>query len=68
MPKEPSERFDQIKYQNDFIRKHYDRIELRVKKGQKELIKNAASKAGQSLNEYVSQAIRERMEKELKLN
>ena len=45
--------FDQIKYQNNYIREKYDRIGLVVPKGRKEEFKAAASAAGMSLNEYL---------------
>lgn len=40
---------------------NYDRIEIKVPKGDKEKISQAATKAGQSVNAYINQAIRERM-------
>ena len=36
------EEFNQIKYQNEFKRKNYDRFELVMPKGQKEIIKQKA--------------------------
>ena len=53
--------FDQMKYQNDFNKKNYDRIEIVVPKGKKQIIKEAAQAAGQSTNEFINQAINERM-------
>ncbi len=41
--------------------KSYDRIELRVKKGEKELIKKYAQENGESLNEFVNRAIKQAM-------
>lgn len=41
-----------------------DRIQLIVKKGEKELIKAAAEAVGESLNSYIVQATKERMERE----
>lgn len=35
----------------------YDRIEVKVKKGAKELLKAAAEASGESLNEYVGKAV-----------
>lgn len=58
-----SEKFDQIKYQDEYNRTHYDRIQVRVRKGEKSKLQNAAKEAGQSLNEYIIQAINERMER-----
>lgn len=51
------EKFNQIKYQNEFIKQKYDRINLTVPKGKKEKIKAAAKAAGQSVNEYINSAI-----------
>ena len=36
---------------------NYDRIELRVEKGKKEVIKAFAEEQGKSLNEFVNEAI-----------
>jgi predicted HicB family RNase H-like nuclease len=51
------------KWQNDYIAKTYDRINLTVPKGDKERIAIAAAAAGQSVNAYINQAINERMNK-----
>lgn len=39
--------------------KAYDRIELKVKKGEKDLIKVHAEKQGESLNAFINRAISE---------
>lgn len=39
--------------------KAYDRIELKVKKGEKDLIKAHAEKQGESLNAFINRAISE---------
>lgn len=62
MPKTTKE-FNQIKYQHEYNKKNYDRIEISVPKGQKIVIKETAKAAGQSVNEYINQAINERMER-----
>lgn len=62
MPKVKKE-FNQIKYQNEFNKKTYDRMELIVPKGQKAVIKEKAAAAGQSVNEFVYSAVKEKMEK-----
>ena len=36
-----------------YNRKTYDRLELRVKKGQREIIHEAADKAGKSVNRFI---------------
>jgi len=41
---------------------NYDRIELRVKKGLKDVIKAHAEERGEALNEFVNRAIAETME------
>lgn len=43
---------------------NYDRIELRVKKGQKDAIKAHAAKRGEALNEFVNRAITETVERD----
>lgn len=58
-----NKKFDQIKYQNKYISENYDRINLTVPKGQKIIIKESAKNAGESVNEYIYQAIKQRMEK-----
>lgn len=50
------------KWQNDYIARTYDRINLTVPKGEKERIAEAAAQAGQSVNAYINQAIKLRME------
>lgn len=61
MQKEKKE-FNQIKYQNEFKKKTYDRMELLVPKGQKAVIKEMAAAAGQSVNEFIYSAVKEKME------
>lgn len=58
------EKSEAIKYNNDFIRRAYDRINLTVPKGQKEAIQAAATAQGESVNEYIKRAIEQRMERE----
>lgn len=57
------EKFDEVKYKNDFARENYDRISLMVPKGRKEVIKQIAKANGQSVNEFINLAIEERMQK-----
>lgn len=44
--------------------KAYDRINIAIPKGRKKIIRQAAERAGQSVNAYVQQAIQERMQRE----
>lgn len=53
--------FNQIKYQNEYKRKNYDQINLVLPKGEKAIIKEMAATAGQSVNEFIYSAIKEKM-------
>ena len=64
MPRTNTGEFNQIAYQNEFNKRNYDRIEIKVPKGRKAVIKAAATAAGQSVNEFIAKAIDERMERD----
>lgn len=49
---------------NKYISKNYDRINLTVPKGQKEVIKAHAESKGESLNGFIQRAIQTTMEKD----
>lgn len=49
---------------NRYITKAYDRVNLTLPKGQKEVIKAAADAAEESVNAYISRAVMERIERE----
>ena len=49
--------FNQIAYQNEYNRMKYDRINLTMPKGRKEIIKAAAAQRGVSVNEFINEAI-----------
>jgi len=51
-------------YKNDFAREKYDRIAVNVPKGERDRIKAAADAAGESLNGYIVQAVRDRMQRD----
>lgn len=61
-------KFDKIKYQNEFNKANYDRIEIVVPKGKKAELKEIIKASGQSMSEYINQAINERIEKEITLS
>ena len=61
MPRAKSGEFNQIAYQNEFNKKNYDRIEIKVPKGKKAVKTEAAAAAGQSVSQYITQAIDARM-------
>lgn len=48
----------QQKATNKYIQKTYDRINLTVPKGQKELIKQYADSNGESVNAFINRAIK----------
>lgn len=58
------EKKNTIKYNNDFNKKAYDRINLTVPKGQKEVIQAAAQAASESANAYIYAAVVQRMERD----
>ena len=49
------------KWQNDYIAKTYDRINLTVPKGNKDKIKAHAESKGESVNGYINRLIAEDM-------
>jgi hypothetical protein len=56
------------KWQNDYIAKTYDRINLTVPKGEKDKIKaHADLMDGGSVNAFIQRAIRETMERDKSL-
>lgn len=52
------------KWQNDYISRAYDRVNLTIPKGQKETIKAHAQAQGESLNAFINRAITETMERD----
>ena len=56
-----SEKKRKAKWQNDYIAKAYDRINLTVMKGQKDIIKAHAEERGESVNGFINRAIEETM-------
>ena len=53
-----------IKYNNEFNKNAYDRINLTVPKGEKEIIKAHADKTGESVNGFINRAINEKIERD----
>ena len=54
----------QQKAVHKYVKANYDRMELTVPKGRKELIKARAEAQGQSVNAYINAAIDEKMSRE----
>ena len=46
-----------ISYNNDYTKGAYDRINLMLKKGKKELIQQRATENGESVNAFINRAI-----------
>lgn len=49
--------FNQFAYQNQYNREKYDRVNLTMPKGQKEVVRQQAKNRGQSVNEYINALI-----------
>lgn len=45
------------KYQADYVKEHYDRVEFRLPKGDKQVIKDAAAKEGLPVSEWIRKLI-----------
>lgn len=56
----------QQKAQNKWIAKAYDRINLTLPKGKKDIIKACAESCGESVNGFINCAIDEKMERSRK--
>ena len=52
------------KAQNKYIAKAYDRVNLVLPKGQKDIIKAHAESRGESVNGFISRAIENQMERD----
>ncbi len=58
-------KFDKVKYKNDFITKAYDRINLTVPKGKKEMIKAHSGSTQESVNGFINRAIDETIQRDI---
>lgn len=56
--------FNKVSYNNDYIAKAYDRINLTTPKGSKAVLQAHASKTGESVNSFINRAIWETMERD----
>lgn len=56
-------KFDQFAYNSEYRKKNYDRIEITLPKGERERLRALAAAAGQSVSEYILQAVNERAER-----
>lgn len=60
------EKFNKIAYDNAYIAKSYDRVNLTLPKGQKDVIRAHAESRGESVNAFIQRAIAEAMERDNK--
>lgn len=51
---------------NKYVKNNYDRINVTLPKGQRELIQSHAEKQGESVNAFIRRAINETMECDIK--
>lgn len=63
-PMSEAKRAANKKWNDANLKDKYDRIQLVVPKGDKDIIKAAADQAGESVSAYIVAAVRERMERE----
>lgn len=63
-PMSEAKRAANKKWNDANLKDKYDRIQLVVPKGEKDVIKAAADQAGESVSAYIVAAVRERMERE----
>ncbi len=57
--------YDKVKYNNEFNKEKYDRLNIQVPKGQKEIItEHWKSKGYKSLNSYINNLIAKDMRKD----
>lgn len=54
-----NKKFDKIAYNNKFINKTYDRINLTMPKGKKDIVKQHAQTMGENVNSFINRAIDE---------
>lgn len=52
------------KWQNDYIARAYDRVNLTMPKGRKEAVQAHAEARGESVNGFINRAISEAMERD----
>lgn len=59
-------KFNKVKYDNDYIKNNYDQVRFTVKKGKKEELKIHCSKFGyKSVNDFINQAVNEKIARDL---
>lgn len=61
---ENENKFNKVAYKNEFISKNYDRVNLTMPKGKKEMLKEHAQTKGESVNSFINRAIDETIERD----
>ena len=66
MPDNKENKQTRTQYKNDYAKNNYDRIALSVNKGKKEELKEHCSKFGyKSVNDFINQAVNEKIARDL---
>lgn len=59
-------KFNKVKYDNDYIKNNYDQVRFTVKKGKKEELKVHCNKYGyKSVNDFINKAVSEKIARDL---
>lgn len=58
-----SEKFNEVKYKNEFRKKTYYSAQVLFAKDDEPIIKTAAANAGQSVSEFIKTAVMERIDR-----
>lgn len=59
-------KFNKVKYDNDYIKNNYDQVRFTVKKGKKEELKIHCDRFGyKSVNDFIKQAVNEKIARDL---
>jgi hypothetical protein len=53
------EKFNAVKYRNNYDREHYDKMLLSFPKGSKDLIKSKAQESGKSVSQYILDLVKD---------
>lgn len=54
----------QMKATQKYVKNNYDRLEFRIPKGERDIIKAHAEKMGESLNQFLVRAVKEAMQRD----
>lgn len=66
MPENNENKFNKVKYDNNYIKNNYDQVRFTVKKGKKEELKIHCTKFGyKSVNDFITQAVNEKIARDL---